>query len=163
MYAKKLALIGHSGTGKTSCLVQLGFDLHRADMDIALGTTRSPPLADALRWLTGATDGQIIVVVSNHEQMLTAMQRAKVTGEFADSFARLCFVYLWKPKDRLARHLARPQPGGSLRPPASQRYTIDNYDRFHAMFHSMADQTIDCTSKGIAAVADDVKALSESL
>jgi hypothetical protein len=163
MCSKKIALIAHSGAGKTSCLLELGAHPHRADIDMALGATRSPTLARALRWLTEASTKEAVVVVSNHEEMLKAMQRAKAAGEFAESFARLYLVYLWKPKDRLTRHLEKPHPGGNLRDNASKQYTLASYDRFHQMFDSMADWTIEVAAKGVQDVAAEIRALSESV
>ena len=51
MSVRRLALIGHSGAGKSSCLVALGIDGKAADMDAVLGTRESPPLETALNWL----------------------------------------------------------------------------------------------------------------
>lgn len=158
MCRTKIALMGHSGAGKSACLLQLGIDQNRADMDVALGAQCSPPLVTALQWLTDGTQGEGLVVISNHEEMLKTMQRAKANGEFPNYFNRLCLVYLWKPKGRLARHLARPNSGCHLRDHPSQRYTLDNYDRFHVMYQSMADRVISVGDKSVQAVATEVKA-----
>jgi hypothetical protein len=162
MCSKKIALIGHSGAGKTSCLLQLGVDLQRAEMDIALSPEQSPPLATALRWLAEGSTDQTIVVVSNHEKMLKEMQEAKAAGEFGEYFAKIHFVYLWKPKDRLTPHLEKPHPGGKLRDSANKQCTLATYDRFHQLFHSMADSTIEVAAKSVQEVAAEITALSES-
>lgn len=102
MIATVIALIGHSAAGKSSCLTRLGIELE-ADMDVALGTSASPPMITAMEWIT-STDRPSIVVVSNHEEMLKAMHRAKLNHEHSVLFDAIHFVYLRKPKDRLARH-----------------------------------------------------------
>src|SRR6516164_6413594 len=122
MPPRKLALIGHSGSGKSEAIRLLGIDKHLAEMDCALGTgTKVPTLTEALTWLTDGTEGQSVVVVSNHEEMLGAMLRAKQAGECADRFAQLFLVYLCKPLDRLQRHLGRLTAAGDRRPVSCQQ------------------------------------------
>ncbi|MBI3464570.1 MAG: hypothetical protein HY000_16180 [Planctomycetes bacterium] len=130
-------------------------------MDAVLGTQESPTLEVALGWLTHGSNGQSVVVVSNHEEMLKAMWQAKKAGNYADQFARVCFVYLQKPKDRLARHMARPTAAGDDRPVDHQRYTLASYDRFHTMYTDLADYTINCAKSSIAEVVAEIQSLLE--
>jgi hypothetical protein len=132
-------------------------------MDAALGTGRSPSLEAALARMTEGASGQDVIVVSNHEAMLRAMHQAKRTGRCAERFARVRLVYLRKPKDRLARHLARPAAAGGLRDEASRQYALDHYERFDRMFLEMADDVIDCGSKGVEQVAAEVGAVARTL
>jgi hypothetical protein len=157
MNPARIALIGHSGAGKSSYLFQCGFDPHAADMDAALGVEYSPPLEQALAWMTEGAEGQTVVVVSNHEEMLIAMHQARRAGRHAESFARIRLVR--KPKDQLARHLGKPTAAGDVRPDAGQWYTLDSYEGFDKMFLEMADHVIDCTSKSIEEAAAEVNAL----
>jgi energy-coupling factor transporter ATP-binding protein EcfA2 len=159
MKPARIALIGHSGAGKSSYLSHRGIDPHAADMDTALGVDCSPPLEQALAWMTEGAEGQAVVVVSNHEEMLEAMHQAKRTGRHAESFACVRLVYLRKPKDRLARHLGRPTAAGDPRDDACRRYTLGSYERLDKMFSEMADDVIDCGSKSIEEVAAEVNAL----
>jgi hypothetical protein len=163
MCARKVALIGHSGAGKSSHLLHVGADRRLADMDSTFAGRPSPPLAEALAWLTESTEGQPVVVVSNHEEMLKAMRLAKSQGLYQERFARLWFVYLCKPKDQIARHLAMPTAGGRDREPAGRDYGLANYERFHALFQALADDTIDCADKTVAGVATEIRAIEESL
>lgn len=160
MGAKRVALIGHSGAGKSSCLTALGLDRKTADMDAVLGTAHSPSLELALDWLVGTGSTPDIVVVSNHEQMLIAMRTAKVAGLHAEKFSVVCFVYLRKPKDQLQAHLKLPTAGGSIRKEDGQRYTIDTYERFDHMFAQLADETIDCSQRSVADVAATIMELA---
>jgi len=149
-----IALIGHSAAGKSSCLRYMNSDAN-ADMDVALGTTKSPTLETAIRWMIDECRPAVIAV-SNHEEMLKALHAAKVSGSHTTLLSRIHFVYLHKPKDRLARHLSRPTPGGSARPQQAQSYTLSEYERFHKMFMDLADVVIDCSSIEIPEVASRV-------
>lgn len=161
MGARRFALIGHSGTGKSSCLLALGIDRKSADMDAVLGTTQSPPLGTALGWLAGDGPTPSIVVVSNHEQMLLEMRQAKLARQHPDQFSAVCFVYLRKPKDQLREHLALKSAGGRSREPAGQQYTLDNYERFDRLFADLADRTVDCTGRSVPEVAAEIRELAE--
>ena len=132
-------------------------------MDAGPGRNDCPSLAEAVRWLMSETSDQPIVVVSNHEEMLKAMWQAKLRGEEGELFGCVLFVYLRKPKDQLARHLAEPNVAGRCRDLASQQYTLESYARFDGMFQELAGNTIDCTTKGVAEVAAEVASLLESL
>jgi shikimate kinase len=156
---ERIALIGHSGAGKSSCLAELAIVHKRADMDATFRTDRCPSLTDGIQWLVEDSKDQPIVAVSNHEKMLEAMRSAKKRGEHAEFFKSLRFVYLRQPKDRLAMHLAMLGPGGSSRPLRDQNYTLQNYERLHLMYQELADLTIDCTAKGVSEVAVEIRGL----
>jgi hypothetical protein len=155
----RIALIGHSAAGKSSCLSELGIPLSEADMDAALGTDRCPSLTKGMKWLVEDSKEQPIVVVSNHEALLKDMCSAKGDGAQSDCFNSLCIVYLRQPKDRLATQLATPGTGGRTRDLRSQRYTLDNYKCFDVMYQKLADYTIDCTGKEVPDVALEIKGL----
>ncbi len=156
-----VALIGHSAAGKSSCLSVLNSDPD-ADMDVALGTTKSPALETAIGWMIDECRPPVIAV-SNHEVMLEALHAAKVCGSHTTQLSHIHFVYLHKPKDRLARHLSRTTPGGSNRPQAAQDYTVSEYERFHKMFMDLADVVIDCTSIPIPEVAAQVLKIRQQI
>ena len=161
MVTQRVGLIGHSGAGKSSCLVALGIDRKLADMDAVLGTQQSPPLKTALDWLVAGIDAPAIVVVSNHEQMLMEMQQAKSAGLYSDRFSAFHLVYLRKSKDQLQAHLALPSTGGRSRDQASQRYTLDSYERFDVMFAQLADRTVDCSGLSVDEVAVQICELAQ--
>lgn len=163
MHLRKIALIGHSAAGKSACLQELGIDYMKADMDEGLGRDHCPSLAEAMRWLMNETSDQPIVVVSNHEEMLNEMLLAKRRGKEAELFGCILFMYLRKPKDQLARDLAKPNAAERCRDLLSQNYTLDCYDQFDTMFQELAGHTIDCTNKGVVEVAAEVVRLSKSL
>jgi shikimate kinase len=160
---KRVALIGHSGAGKSACLLSLEIDRKAADMDVVLGTKQCPKLVSALGWL--ANDGGVpnLVVVSNHEQMLKEMHKAKLAGQYADHFSKVQLVYLHKPKDELLEHLANRTAGGRNREPADVQYTLDHYDRFHILFSQLADQTVECSQKSVEVVAAEIRGIVQSL
>jgi hypothetical protein len=158
VHPRKIALIGHSGAGKSACLKELGIDRNRADMDMALGTVPAPSLAQAAQWLVSTEDP--IMAVSNHPTLLDDMRQAKRRGEQEELFRCALFVYLRKPKNRLERHLKKPRPDEPVRPLPEQRFTLDSYDCFDARFQELADRTINCPTEGVAEVAEKVKAVA---
>jgi len=161
MTVSVIALVGHSAAGKSSCLKHLN-TAPDADMDVALGTTESPGLEKALLWMADESRPAVIAV-SNHQVMLKALHAAKVSGSHAARLSQIRFVYLHKPKDRLARHLSRATAGDSFRPKLAQEYTLAEYERFHKMFMDLADEVVDCSSISVTEVADKVLSIQHRL
>ena len=155
---KTVALVGHSAAGKSSCVTYINANSD-ADMDVTLGTRELPNHVTALKWLSDPSR-PAIVAVSNHEEMLKAMNYAKLSGECPKEFGSIHFVYLHKPKDRLKRHLAKETAGGASRPLDHQEYTLEHYDRFHRLFTGLAQDVIDCSTASIADVARRVRQIS---
>ena len=116
-----------------------------------------------MRWLTECTPHQRVVAVSNHEVMLRDILAAKRRGDFENQFASIHFVYLHKPKNRLAEHLAKPGPSGQFRDLASQEYTLKKYDDLDVLYQALAAYTIECASKEVPEVADEIILLLGSL
>ena len=102
-----IALIGHSAAGKSSCLRYMNSEAN-ADMDVALGTTKSPALETAIGWMIEECRPPVIAV-SNHEEMVKALHAAKACGSHTTLLSRIHFVYLHKPKDRLVFGICREQ------------------------------------------------------
>lgn len=159
MVAKRFVLIGHSGSGKSSCLLALGADLESADMDNVFGTKRPPSLGAALDWLTGAAPP--IVAVCNHEQTLRELLQAKLAGMYAAQFASVCFVYLRKPKLQLQAHLFLPKACGRHRHPAGLQYTLDHYGLFDGLYARLADRTVDTHGKNVRQIAAEIRELAK--
>ncbi|MEI6647972.1 MAG: hypothetical protein WCP12_18185 [bacterium] len=156
--SKTVALVGHSAAGKSACLAYMNVN-SAADMDLALGIHKAPSLATVLSWLAD-TSRPPIVIVSNHEKMLKAIHAAKLSGEYANLFNRILFVYLCKPKERLKRHLSKPTAEGILRPFEHQEYTLNHYDHFHRLFTGLGHEIIDCSTASTADVAQRVREIS---
>jgi hypothetical protein len=161
---RRVALVGHSGAGKSACLEHLGIDRATADMDAVFGTQAEemPQLEAALAWLADGTTERPIVVVSNHERLLRAMPEAKCGGRHREEFARILFLYLHKQRDRLQRHLARPIDGGRRRPLDAQRYTLGMYRDFDHLFRHLADRTLEVADRQTADVAAEVRLIAEA-
>ena len=162
MAGRRVALIGHSGAGKTACLQELGLDRALADMDKALGLHPCAPgnaalmaLDKALRWLTaGATP--MVVTVCNVEEMLKVMKDAKLNGKRSEEFGCIVLVYLHNPREELREHLARPTADGVTREADGVEYTINNYARLHTLYSKLADRIVDCSGMTIERVAEEV-------
>jgi shikimate kinase len=163
MAARRVALIGHSGAGKSSVLDELQADRTTADMDAVLGTKHSPQLTRALGWLATEEQDPRLVAISNHESMLEEMRASKITGQYAKQFGCVLLVYLHRPLDELRETLSRPSAGGHLRQEAGVQYTIENYDRFHTLFSQLADRVVSCSGKSIKAVAAEVQRILQTL
>lgn len=157
MRARRVALIGHSGAGKTACVRELGIDCKTADMDEALSLTLSMSEAQALdaldralNWLASIATPRV-VTVRNDEKMLCAMKNAKVQGKYSEQFSCFRFVYLHKPKEEIRKHLGERSDVGAV------KYTIENYDRFHSdLYSQLADATVECAGMSVKTVAAEV-------
>lgn len=160
--ARRIALIGHSGAGKSACLRELHsrgvihVDPEAADMDVlrwpisknegqALET-----MEKALVWLTASSTPQV-VAVRNDEMMLNALVRAKRERPDAGKFRELNFLYLQKPLPELQKHLEERTDA------AAKEYTIKSYWRFHRdIFKLLADGVIVCSRRTAAEVTDRI-------
>lgn len=163
--ARRIALIGHSGAGKSVCLRELhnrgaiNVDPAAADMDAlrwplsrnegqALETVQK-----ALAWLTAPSTSQV-VAVRNDEMMLNALVRAKRETRDAAEFRELYFLYLQTPIPELQKHLKERTDR------AAKEYTMKSYWRFHRdIFKLLADGVIVCSRRTTAEVTDRICAL----
>ncbi len=159
---QKIALIGHSASGKTSTLEALGIDPLQGDMDRALGQTRCPAPPDALRWIVDESTPRI-VTVSNFIKLIRFFNLASRQNRYPEYFERILWVYLRKSRKRLARHLVLPKACGYLRPEADTAIVVDEYGRFSKHFNSLADHTIYCDRLRINDVAEHVRVFAKSL
>jgi ATPase subunit of ABC transporter with duplicated ATPase domains len=153
--ARRIALIGHSGAGKSTCLRILGYEM-TADMDHGLGTRACPSLKDALKWI--AEQESKVIVISNHEVMLNQMRDAKAAK--SDLLTGVSFIYLHVPPAELSDYLRKPLESGSARSAAGVNYTINNYSALHTLYDQLADWTINCSGKPGRIIAAEVAALA---
>src|SRR5262245_55701888 len=133
MSSRKVALIGHSASGKSSCLLQLGVDRNTAEMEAVFGR-QAPSLERTLDWLATENKTMSVVVIHPHEELLRDLSHAKMAGRNEGQFSRIHFIYLFKPKARLERHLARPTASKRRRDSASQKEKLESYFRLHTFF-----------------------------
>ena len=163
MGPRRVALIGHSGAGKSACLEELGIDYKTADMD-ALGFSLSKSEADALRTLSRAldwlasSDTPRVVAVRNDEMMLKAMKDAKVRRRHREQFGCFFLVYFHNRLEDISEHLGGRTDADAV------RYTINSYDRFHdELYTKLADETVECTGKSVETVAAEVRTTATRL
>ena len=158
-------MIGHSAAGKSSCLVQLGFNLDATDMDHVLGTHQPPTMDRALDWLaTGRKYPENIVAVSNHENLLKELAAAKNARPRKIQFDRIWFIYLRKPLAELQNHLQLRQPNGENRNREGINYTLQTFDRFDSdFFLQLQDEIVDCSGKSLATIADEISVIAKSM
>lgn len=159
---RRIALIGHSASGKSSCLCDLQPNPADADMDSVLGTTHCPTLQQALAWLDQDDQTLQFVAVSNHEETLKALNQARQRGEYATQFERLRLVYLRKDKNLLRKHLMMPTSGGTHRPQAHIKYTLENYERFDCLFRELADEVVECADRPVSEIVNEIRKSANS-
>lgn len=152
MTQRTIALIGHSGAGKSVCLKTL------AEMDMALGTGKSPSLDEALNWILRALP---VIVVSVHMDMLREMSAAKGRGR-SEEFSKMLFVYLYKDKVRLERHLEEDVQRG-FRKIDNKQATLTTYEELDGIFRVLADHIIDSTEMDINQVVEEIRRLKVRL
>ncbi|HWW01286.1 MAG TPA: hypothetical protein VNZ64_16435 [Candidatus Acidoferrum sp.] len=150
----RIALIGHSAAGKSSCIEKLGFSRELADMDRALGVRVAPPVSEFRDWLS-AKDTPAVIALSIHPPMLDAYYKA--ARELG-----VLLVYLFKSRERIKEHVKLQQPNGDFRPEVDQSVTVHTHAHFDNIFREAKDLIIDCSDKDTAAVAIGVKRILES-
>ena len=154
---RKIALIGHSGSGKSACLIELSkthtdIDSVIAEMDRSLGTNDSPSMAKAFQWIT--ENKSPVVAVGVHFELFKAIANFKNNGNTIDN---ICFVYLRKIKSDLASHLKLPNEYGELRQDDNVNGTIAKYGELDGIFMRVQDHTIDIAVKDVSSVAQDIE------
>jgi shikimate kinase len=159
MSKRKIALIGHSGAGKSECLKELGINRDVADMDKIFHTTESPSMEDAMKWMIDDTNEQDVLAVSVHRCMLKKMQQAKENGD--RDFCKLFFVYLRYSKEKLKDNLCKPTADNCLRDESNIISTLSSYDDFEKIFEKLADHTI--CNKELPQVVEEITALRSKL
>jgi RNase adaptor protein for sRNA GlmZ degradation len=156
----KIALIGHSGAGKSECLRKLGGDPAIAEMDKALGTGKPPTMQQALEWIVSRPQHQDIVVFGVHINTLNEIACAKARKDDNVLLAQVRFVYL-RNKDR-HRYEERLR-GDPDRSEDNVRSALENYESLNVLFNQVADHTIDTAYKDIAEVIKEVLAYRAKL
>lgn len=158
MLPRRVAIIGHSASGKSSCLKELKIDRGLADMDCRFGTSDIPLLQKVLDYLV-SVDTPPIVAVSNHRDLLAKLCCAKHSQSYRDTFQSIHFVYLKKAKEKLSEHLRLRDTDGRQRCEDNINSTIKYYDEFDNIFIKLADRWIDCTEMPIDRVAERIRQL----
>lgn len=162
MAGRKVALIGHSGAGKSACLVELKGNLDMAEMDRTLGVGKSPTIREATKWMIEDTSEQDILAISVHEQMLSEMAQAKEKGDNKELFSRVFFVYLYSSKEKLRERLEE-QRDKHIRDQDNVEATLNSYERLDQIFRKIANYTVDTADKDIPQVVEIIKALHSNL
>jgi guanylate kinase len=156
----KIALIGHSGAGKSECLQRLGGDPARAEMDKVLGTGKPPTIQQALEWIMCMPQHQDIVVFGVHIDTLNEIARAKARKDDNVLLAQVRFVYL-RNEDR--RSYEERLQGDSDRSEDNIRSALRDYESLNSLFSRVADHTIDTAYKDIAEVVKEILAYRAKL
>jgi hypothetical protein len=139
MCKQKIALIGHSGSGKSSCLIALGIPQELAEMDQGpIGTKVSPSVEVSLDWIEKTK--QPVVVVGVHRELLKSL--GDRIDEIRLSHPGIRFVYLRKPKAELEINLHQKAAEGHDRPKNQIDDVLKDYDENDGLFGRIADWVI---------------------
>ena len=164
MARRKIAVIGNSGSGRSSSVKMLGGDLAIAEMDVHFDTRVSPPYEQVLKWILKRTEGQDVVDMSAHIQMLRDMTDAKRNALHADRFSQILFVYLYNSDPEKRRQfLEQPNARGHRRRPENIELTLTYHDAVYEACKDLADVTINTTHIGIKEVATLIDGLRHAV
>jgi GTPase SAR1 family protein len=152
----KVALIGHSGSGKTTFVARYFSDdlplQESAEMDEGLPFLNEPPPASAmLDWILASP--LPVIVVSVHRQSLEDMVWLKRKAD--PRFGKICFVYLITPKTEL---LARLESREKWDFGASQR----DHEEMDRIFRGLEDLRVETATLGKYAVQSRVAQIIKS-
>ncbi len=159
MSDRKIALVGHSGCGKSSAYREL---LNRgycgAEMDPALGIEKSPSFDEAMEWMISYKAN--FLVVSVHERMLDEIAHVKEKGEKKELLKKLSFVYLSTSKEKLEERLMKQTAETRKRPDNHIQAVLNYYFKMDTLFRRVADYIIDTTDKDNAQVVEEILRIS---
>ncbi len=112
-------------------------------MDRHFDTGVSPPYEDVLAWMLERTDGQDVLDMSAHFQMLSDMAAAKRGRVHADYFDQILFVYLYNSDpEKRKRFLEQPNARGALRQPQNIECSLKFHQQMFDVCSDLADVTI---------------------
>jgi hypothetical protein len=157
MAFRRIALIGHPSSGKTSCLQKLGINPDEGKMENALSNAQRPQISSLVEWLSGTETDLSIVSISNQHAFIDDLCRKKLNGELADLFTSVFFVYLHKSKERLKQHLLLPLAEGDWRSASDQKYALKTYEHCYEQYQLLANDVIDCNTDGLNKIAEQVQ------
>jgi guanylate kinase len=156
----KIALIGHSGAGKSACLRELGGNPAIAEMDRVLGTGKWPSMQEALEWIVSTPPDQSIVVFGVHIDTLREIAQAKERQDSNSLLFQVRFVFLCNHDRRSYENRLRSDPNHSE---SNIHSALNSYEPLMDLFIRVADYIIVTTHKSIAQVADEVLAYQATL
>jgi len=149
----KIALIGHSGAGKSDCLLEMGGDPVMAEMDCGLGTGKAPTMQQALEWITNTPRDQGVVVFGVHIDTLNEIARAKEREDANALLSQVRFVYLLCNDRQIYEERLRSDRNRSE---DNIRSVLNDYEQLKGLFRRVADHIIDTTHRDIAQVVEEV-------
>jgi ATPase subunit of ABC transporter with duplicated ATPase domains len=154
--SRKVALVGHSGVGKSSCL-RAANGTADGEMDIGLGTPISSPLEVAMKWITD--NDEPMIVVSVHRELLKDLAHAKERGAHPKFFDMVLFVYLAISDNAKWEQRLRCQSAEKPRTESRIEEVLACFQEFDWLFRRLADRTIPTDQLDVAEVVAAVKKL----
>ncbi|MEK6581234.1 MAG: hypothetical protein AAB017_03025 [Nitrospirota bacterium] len=150
---KKIALIGTSAAGKTSCVLELGIDSQKADMDRCLGASIPQSMETMLKWILQSESN--IVNVSVHIDALEKMASVK-QGQIQCELSEIFFIHLAAPVNVIEERLLSQ----STRSETNIKHTLAGFARTDDVCKRLADCTINTVGMGLQEVAHAVRLIA---
>jgi hypothetical protein len=133
---RKIALIGHSGSGKTTCSTALS----GVEMDLGLFPPNRPPtINEMVNWMKAQT--RHLIVVGVHKETLKEMADAKQNGDYFEFFEKFMFVYFTSSKELLRARLTAQVEKRERNQDSNQ--IINDFDELDSTFKRLRDVEID--------------------
>lgn len=152
---RKIAIVGTSGSGKTTCLEFLGLQKLKCDMDRLLPTGVPQSMDAMISCILGSSCP--VMAVSVHRAGLEEIARAKREGS-EPRLSQMFFVYLFVPKEILTIRL---REDSAKRTAGNIDGTLQEHGALDKMFREIADHCIDTSSLTTGQVANEIRILME--
>lgn len=150
MPIRKIALIGHSGSGKTTSAKNLctSSDKSIVDMDCCIPTNTPPGIEVMLDWVNNHKEE--VLALSVHIAELEEMSKDKIN----DRYKGILFVYLHTEKEELCKRLLSR---GETEDTANR--IINNFVKDDNIYTALMDEIIKTTNKSNETVVAEIKQL----
>ncbi len=156
----KVALLGTSLAGKSSCARSLNLESDEGDMDLGVGVGAGvcPATLAMIDWILGRQVRYIAVSVhvSDPGKGILGIRDLKNTGDY-DRLAGICFVYLFVAKTALPMRASARDPTTSKAILEGAYVGFEHNDR---LFRDIAHNVLDTSSMDLPAVAAAVEKIT---
>jgi shikimate kinase len=164
MAPRKIALIGCSGSGKSTIAKRLAGSFDVADMDQRIDTHKVPPYEDVWSWMLEKTEGEVVLAISVHVKILECMTKDKRKGQIPEKFEQISFVYLnVSDEEKHREFLKKPTALGTYRSPAEIENIICGRRTVHDACKDLADVPLDVATTPIEEVIRSIAEMRDKI
>lgn len=152
---RALVLLGHSASGKSAVLEQLGNDRKTTDMDVYCQINDVSASFDTLRTMIDQSEVRKVFVSSNNVGLLEELRALRDRSDTAD----LMFIYMKRPFDVIVKNLALINSDGRFHREITEEKAIQFYNSFQNHFRNLADVEFCYTGYSVPEMAAIVQVL----